>query len=820
MSLFQEVSFYVEVLIPLPVHSAFTYSVPQHLAGRVSVGKRVVVPFQRTKFYAGIVTKLMDQAPDGFQVKSIEEVIDDEAIITFSHLKFWTWIADYYMGPLGQVMHMALPSALKLASKTVLLKNPDFEHDSDLSDDEFLVFEAIAIREKIDLDEAAKIIGKKSAFGVVKSLLQKGSIVATEEITEKIIPKTDQFIQLNKPFQNDTSLRILFDTLEKAPKQLDVLMVYLQQTKSFEAVARNSLLRSDQVSSSALSALIKKEIFVQEKRIISRFAEETHSDYKEIILSNEQQRAKNEVIQYWKTKPVVLLHGVTGSGKTAIYTDLLRQNLLEGKNALYLVPEIALTTQLVGRLRRVFGSQVGVYHSKMSEQERAELWLDVASGKFPIVLAVRSGIFLPFQHLGLIIVDEEHESAFKQFESAPRFHARDAALVLAKIFNASTLLGSATPSMESYHHGKSGKYGLVSLLSRFGDAILPQMELIDLNKAKEQKTLKEYFSKKLLESIAATVERKEQVILFRNRRGYNPVQQCETCGTLVECPKCDVSLNYHKGNNSLVCHYCGHTETSVSVCPKCGSHAVAMLGYGTEKVEEDFEALFPEYSIARLDQDIAQRKSAFKEIFQLMESGKLDVLIGTQMIAKGLDFENVTLVGILNADQALGWIDFRAVERAFQQLMQVSGRAGRHQKQGKVLIQTRQPDHPMFQYLLRSDYPSFFAWQLLERKRFQYPPFTKLIVIQISAKSSDILDEGANLLAKKLRISLPDGVLGPVPPPIARINNRYYRTIQIKMDPSKMDPQVFKAHLKELIQVLLGAPIFKQLFVLVDVDPV
>jgi primosomal protein N' (replication factor Y) len=514
----------------------------------------------------------------------------------------------------------------------------------------------------------------------------------------------------------------------------------------------------------------------------------------------------------------VLFRGITGSGKTAIYIKLIEEQLKQGKQVLFLVPEIALTTQLLGRIRQVFG-EVGVYHSKMNEQERVELFNAVVQNQFQLVLGVRSGVFLPFSKLGLIIVDEEHDTAYKQAEPSPRFHARDSALVLAQLQNAQVLLGSATPSVESYFAAQSGKIGLVELDERFGEAVPPAIELIDMAKAKEQGAIKDYFSFALLSEIQEKVENNDQVILFRNRRGYHPVQQCSTCGKLVECPNCDVSLNYHKGSQNLVCHYCGHQEKSVSSCKSCGSEDISMLGFGTEKVEEDVQALFPDYKVERLDQDVTKKKSAFIDIFKAMEEGEIDILVGTQMISKGLDFENVTLVGVLNADQSLSWSDFRAVERTFQQLMQVSGRAGRHLKKGKVLIQTRQPQHPMFSFLKKQDYPSFFHWQIKERKEFGYPPFSKMMVITLSGKKEDIVEEAAQLMAKKLRISLPKGTLGPVPPPVSKINNRYYRQIQVKYQVEKIKPQTIKAHLHDLQKALQGAPIFKSIFISIDVDP-
>jgi primosomal protein N' (replication factor Y) len=820
MSLFQEIGAYVDVLLPLPLENAFTYAVSPALVEEIQIGKRVVVPFQKGKFYSGLIINIHAENPTSYPCKMVEEVLDVFPLLEEKHLQFWKWMSQYYLSPLGLVMNQAFPSALKLASKTILLPNPDFdaETEMELSDQEFMLLEAIQIRGKIDLDEAAKIIRKRSAFGVVRSLIQKGGAMATEEINEKVAPKFENVLSLHPNFREEPQLRILFDVLEKAPKQLDALLVFLQMSKNstFE-VSRKEFLKHPKVQVQPISALIQKGILQQSKQRVSRLLESA-VERKEIILSSAQSQALAEIKTGFSRFATVLFRGITGSGKTAIYIKLIEEQLKQGKQVLFLVPEIALTTQLVGRIRQVFG-EVGVYHSKMNEQERVELFNAVVQNQFQLVLGVRSGVFLPFSNLGLIIVDEEHDTAYKQAEPSPRFHARDSAMVLAQLQNAQVLLGSATPSIESYFAAQSGKIGLVELDERFGEAVPPAIELIDMVKAKEQGAIKEYFSFALLSEIQEKVENNDQVILFRNRRGYHPVQQCSTCGKLVECPNCDVSLNYHKGSQNLVCHYCGHHEKSVSSCKSCGSEEISMLGFGTEKVEEDVQALFPDYKIERLDQDVTKKKSAFKDIFKAMEEGEIDILVGTQMISKGLDFENVTLVGVLNADQSLSWTDFRAVERTFQQLMQVSGRAGRHLKKGKVLIQTRQPQHPMFSFLKKQDYPSFFHWQIKERKEFGYPPFSKMMVITLSGKKEEIVDEAAQLMAKKLRISLPKGTLGPVPPPVSKINNRYYRQIQVKYQVEKIKPQTIKAHLHDLQKALQGAPIFKSIFISIDVDP-
>ena len=820
MSLFQEIGAYVDVLLPLPLENAFTYAVPPALVEEIQVGKRVVVPFQKGKFYSGLIINIHADNPTSYPCKMVEEVLDVFPLLEEKHLQFWKWMSQYYLSPLGLVMNQAFPSALKLASKTILLPNPDFDAESEheLSDQEFLLLEAIQIRGKIDLDEAAKIIRKRSAFGVVRSLIQKGGAIATEEMNEKVAPKIENFISIHPQFQGEAALRILFEKLEKAPKQLDILLVFLQLAKDSAAmISRKTLLKHPQAHPQPLSALLQKGVLVQTKQAVSRLVENS-SDRKEMILSEAQSKSLDEINDSFSQFSTVLFRGITGSGKTAIYIKLIEEQIKLGKQVLFLVPEIALTTQLVGRIRQVFG-EVGVYHSKMNEQERVELFNAVVMNQFSVVLGVRSGVFLPFSNLGLIIVDEEHDTAYKQQDPSPRFHARDCAFVLGQLHAARVLLGSATPSIESYYAAKSGKIGLVELDERFGEAIPPAIELVDLVKAKEQGAMKDYFSWALLAEIQEKVENHDQVILFRNRRGYHPVQQCSTCGKLVECPKCDVSLNYHKGTQNLVCHYCGYQEKSVSHCKACGSEEISMLGFGTEKVEEDIQALFPDFKVERLDQDVTKKKSAFKDIFKSMEEGKVDILVGTQMISKGLDFENVTLVGVLNADQSLSWTDFRAVERTFQQLMQVSGRAGRHAKKGKVLIQTRQPKHPIFSFLQKQHFPSFYEWQIAERREFGYPPFSKMILITLSGKKEEIVVEASELMAKKLRLTLPKGTLGPVPPPVSKINNRYYRQIQVKYHIEKIKPQTIKAHLHDLQKALQGAPIFKSIFISIDVDP-
>lgn len=818
--LFESHTFFIHVILPLHVGKAYTYAVPEHLIPHIQVGMRVVVNFNRSRLYTAIVSALDVAEPDGYRAKAIEEILDEAPIVTQTQLNFWQWIADYYMSPIGMVMQAALPSALKLASKTFLTIHPDWDTSlEDLLDNkEFMIYDALLANGRLDMDEAAKVLNRKSAFSVVKSLIIKGVVQASEELVEKYKARKEDFISLADDYKTDDALRETMNTLERSPKQLEALLIYLQFAHDRSWVKKSDLKKRDEKIDSFLKALVDKGILLQQKFNVSRFEEEV-VDIHLTDLSAAQKVAVNQINQIWTEKSVALLFGVTGSGKTRVYIELIAQALEEGKQVLYLVPEIALSTQLIARLRRAFGNLIGVYHSKMSDSERAEMYTDVARGKFPVLLGIRSALFLPFEELGLVVVDEEHETGYKQHDTAPRFHARDAALFLAHQTGAKVILGSATPAIETFQHAKTGKYGLVELTERYGGAQLPDIHVVDMLREGKVGRVKGAFSQTLLDEMAQTTFRKEQVILLRNRRGYIPLHQCTTCGVPVQCPNCDVNLNYHKFSNRLQCHYCGHKQAPISTCEHCGSTKMGMFSYGTEKVEEDLEALFPDLRIGRLDQDTVKKKSAYKDIIKAVETGKIHILVGTQMVSKGLDFESVTLVGVLTADQTLSIPDVRSSERCFQQLTQVAGRAGRHLKKGKVIVQTRQPLHHVFDFLVKGDYKAFFAKEILERKQFGYPPFSRLITLHLSHPKENILDEAANILARKLIVHFGRRILGPAAPVIAKLNNKFYREIQIACPLDSASLKKIKTTVQAEIDSVLAVPAFRQVFISPDVDP-
>ncbi len=813
---------YADIILPLALpNRTYTYLVPDDLEQDMAVGIRVEAPFGQSKLYSGIVARLHDQAPP-HRVKSIAAIIDDLSVVTAKQLQLWDWIATYYCCTLGEVMSAALPGNMKLTSETKLTANPAYTDDlHELSADEYLIAEAIHLQPEISIDDARKILNKKTVLPVIQKLLHRGVLLIREELHEKYKPRKVTAVRWCEPYRSDPdSIKTVFD-IAKNEQQVQVLMAYIQLSRSQPVVTKRELLRKTGTSDSPLSTLAKNNILEVYDREVSRIA-----DYQAELtgigaLSALQSKALSEINHHFSSgKKVVLLQGVTGSGKTQIYIEMIRETLLQGGQALYLLPEIALTTQIVSRLQKVFGGDIAVFHSKINSNERVEIWREVAAGK-PVVLAARSGLFLPFSNLQLVIVDEEHDPSFKQYEPAPRYHARDTAIYLASQTGANVLLGSATPGVESYYNAQTGKYGLVELKERFGGLQMPEIETIDLKEQHKKKQMHSIFSKPLIDALKLAIENGEQAILFQNRRGYAPVLECQICAWTSMCKNCDVSLTYHKHHHRLRCHYCNYHTEVPEVCPACGSGKITMMGFGTEKIEDELKIFLPEARIARMDLDTAGTKNNLLALLSDFEEREVDILVGTQMVTKGLDFENVALVGVLSADQLVRFPDFRSGERAFQLITQVAGRAGRKKKRGKVLIQAYATNHPVVLDVLDGDFQRFINREMEERKTFQYPPFVRLIHLTIQHKDDKITAAAAAFLASRLRGKLgPERVLGPVLPAVSRIRNYYAQNIMLKLEKNNAMLTGAKQLIKMAGEELVGKPGWSQIRVVVDVDPV
>lgn len=812
------------MILPLGVPNLYTYSVPDELAKEVRIGCRVVVQFGKSKLYSAIIKNIHQNPPKVYAAKDIQMILDETPVVNEHQLKFWDWIKTYYMCHPGDVMSAALPSGLKLNSETQVLLNPEFSiNPSVLTDDEFLVLEALEINQVLSLAEISKILNKKTVHPIVKMLLDRNVIIVLEEIKTKFKPKTEKYVKLNSAFQVEEKLKALFDQLMNAPKQLAILMKYIELSQMFRgaesAVKQKVLLEASSASSAQLKSLVEKDIFTISEVTIGRLGKFSKEKDKELVLSKAQDFALKEIKFQYETKDVVLLHGVTSSGKTEIYVKLIEETIAAGKKVLYLLPEIALTTQIINRLRKYFGDKVGVYHSRFNQNERVEIWnKQLSSSPYDIVLGARSALFLPFDNLGLVVIDEEHDSSFKQFEPAPRYHARDSGVVLAKMFGAKVLMGSATPALETMHNAEMGKYGLVTLNSRYGGVHMPKIVISDLGKAKKAKKMQGDFSFQLLEEIKSALDRKEQVILFQNRRGFSPYIMCQSCGWTPYCNRCDVGLTYHKYLHRLKCHYCGFERHIVKKCEACGSHEVELSGFGTEKIEEDISLMYPEAKVARMDLETTRSKNAYQNIISDFEDKKIDILVGTQMVTKGLDFENVTLVGVLNADQSLNFQDFRAHERSYQLMSQVSGRAGRSSTQGLVVIQTFQPEHPIIKQVIQSDYMGMYQRELSLRNEFGYPPYHKLLKVVLKHISKEKLVNGAQMFADVLIGSFGSRVLGPEFPGVPRVRNRYINQIFLKVEDDASIKKV-KDMLTESIYIFRQNKEYSAIQILIDVDP-
>lgn len=815
----------MDVILPLPLHGCFTYSLPAEMEADARIGSRVVVSFGRKKYYTAIVRNIHQVAPTDYEVKEVTAVLDSESILLPRQFQFWEWLADYYLCTPGDVYKAALPSGLKLESETIVVYNPEFESDVQLPEKERKVWDLLASEPEQSVTKLEKESGIKNILAVIKSLMDKEAIFVKEELKRTYKPKTETRVRLTAAASNERRLHFFFDDLQRrAPKQLDLLIKYIELSGCLgpkrKEVTKKELIQRASATPAVFSGLVEKGILEVYRQEVGRLnATDSGETFPMKSLNEHQQRAYDQIIENFQTRNVCLLHGVTSSGKTEIYIHLIEETLRQGKQVLYLLPEIALTTQITERLQRVFGGRLGIYHSKFPDAERVEIWRKQLSEEgYDIILGVRSSVFLPFSKLGLVIVDEEHENTYKQQDPAPRYHARNAAIVLASMYGAKTLLGTATPSIETWHNAVSGKYGLVELKERYQEIRLPEIIPVDIKELHRKKRMNGPFSPLLLQYIREALEQKEQVILFQNRRGFAPMIECHTCGWVPKCKNCDVSLTYHKGLNQLTCHYCGYTYQPPRVCPACEGTDLRNRGFGTEKIEDDIKALFPEAAVARMDLDTTRTRAAYERIIADFEQGKTDILIGTQMVSKGLDFDHVSVVGILNADTMLNYPDFRAYERAYQLMAQVAGRAGRKNKQGRVVLQTKSMDHPIIPQVISNDYESMVDGQLAERQMFHYPPYYRLVYVYLKNRNETLLDLMAQTMAAKLRAIFGNRVLGPDKPPVARVQTLFIRKIVVKIE-TKAPMARVRELLLQVQKEMVAEDRFKSLIVYYDVDP-
>jgi primosomal protein N' (replication factor Y) len=812
-------NFFIEVVVPLSLPKTFTYKVSEDDYLFLKKGIRVAVPFGKNKIYTGLIIGLHQNPPLLYQAKEIHEIIDETPIVTEVQIKHWFWIADYYMCSIGDVYRSAMPTALLLESETIITQNKETTVDQNsLTDDEYLICEALQLQSSLKIQNIIGILNKKTVLPIIQKLLGKQIITLNEEIKESYKPKLVKYLRLNAEYSSDDRLKELLDKQQSEKRKNAILSYFQIKSQDKSPIGHKDFIAKTGISKNVIKGLIECAIFeeyaIQEDRVNFATAKE-----KKLLLSAAQQIACEAIENQFQTKKVCLLHGITGSGKTEIYIKLIENQLKEGKQILYLLPEIALTTQLVSRLVKYFGNKVAVFHSKYSNNERVEVWQNVLknSENAQIIIGARSSLFLPFSNLGFVIIDEEHEQTFKQQDPAPRYHARDAAIVLANYWKAKVLLGSATPSIETYDNSLSGKYGLVTLKERYQNVPLPEIELVDLKDSYFRKKMNGHFSNHLIDCISETLSNGEQVILFQNRRGFSPVLECMTCGHIPQCPQCDVSLTYHKFKNQLRCHYCGYGIAKPTNCHACSSIDLETKGFGTEQIELELAGIFPQKSIKRMDQDTTRGKYSFERIIDGFKNREIDILVGTQMLAKGLDFDNVTLVGILNADNMLYFPDFRAFERSFQMMTQVSGRSGRSTKKGKVVIQTYNPLHNIIQQVTRNDYEAMFKEQLYERKIYNYPPFCRMIKLTLKHRDFEKVKEGSLWLYQVLKQTLSIPVLGPEEPAISRIRNEYIRTIMVKI-PNELPLQSTKKTMQKILNSFDMVAQYRAIKVIVTVD--
>lgn len=832
----QKESLFAELILPVPLHQMFTYQIPDNMGLQASPGKRAIVQFGKKKLYSGIIRRIHTNKPDNMLVKELLEVIDESPVITDQQFQLWEWMSSYYMCSTGEVYKAAIPAGLRLESTTLFSYNEDFFDEEYVGQIPFSVKENAVLDflkkgKTASLDEINFNLSVKNCMPVIKSLVEKGSIVIQEALEKGFRPKTEKYIGLTNEYRSNQKLNEVFEKLRRSPRQMELLTAYLEITDFEEGkepgpILLKTLLEKCSLPSSVAGELVKKGVFELKLKNVPRYTFEQDQKKPMIFpLQDFQKDALKSIELQFLEKDTVLLHGITSSGKTEIYIHLIDKYLKAGKQVLYLLPEIALTSQIIERLRRAFGNKAGIYHSRFSDAERVETYQGVLGIKMPeemssfqLILGVRSAVFLPFTNLGLIIVDEEHESTFKQYNPAPRYQARDSAIVLAGLFGAKTLLGTATPSLESFYNAKTGKYGLVSINQRYLDISLPEIVLADIREARHRKQMKSHFTPQLLKQMELALGRDEQIILFQNRRGYAIYVECYECGWIPKCRYCDVSLTYHKHTSQMVCHYCGYAHSLLEKCHHCHSADLRTRGFGTEKVEDELKIFFPEAKIKRLDLDSARGKNAYSRIISDFENHKIDVLVGTQMVSKGLDFENVSLVGILDANQMLNYPDFRAYERSYQLMAQVGGRAGRKNKRGMVVIQTVSPENEIIKQVVENNYNEMFRIQVAERKQFRYPPFIRLINISLKHKNKEILNKAASAYASQLRSLLGADVIGPEFPVISKVFDLHIKNILIKLL-KQNSIHNHKKFISDSAGLILAHPDFKGIQILFDVDP-
>lgn len=819
---------FADVILPLPLRASFTYSVSAEDECRIDVGSRVFVQFGRKNYYTGIVEMLHNNKPEGYEVKEIMLVLDDNPIVRYPQLKFWNWISEYYLCAAGDVYKAAVPAGLKIESETYVSLNPDYEADenSRLTERMAMIVQLLDVNRRMRPIDIEKELGFRNVGQIVSKMLDLNILAVDERIVDKYRSRKETMVRLNCDREDSEILHTYFDLVRRSHNQERLLISYLelsdwmQTNLPLKEVLKKDLLDKSYASSAVLKAMVSKGIFEIYKKEINRFKLLSGEKSNMPKLSEKQNEAYRSILQSWKTHNITLLRGVTGSGKTEIYSHLIDATLQKGEQVLYLVPEISLTTQLTDRLQRIFGGKLLIYHSKFSDNERVDVWKKLLGTNEPlIVLGVRSSVFLPFAKLGLVVVDEEHESSYKQYDPAPRYNARDAAIVLASMHGAKTLLGSATPSVETYFKATSGKYGLVELLDRYEGVQLPDVEVVDMSEQRKKKLNNGIFSMALLEESRKALESGKQVIMFQNRRGFAPMLLCKECGWIPKCVNCDVSLVYHKHTGEMKCHYCGYSMTMPTVCPACGLNGVEICGYGTERIAENLDSVFPEHRISRMDLDTTRNKDGYEVIIEEFSSHKTDILVGTQMVSKGLDFESVKAVGVLNADTILNFPDFRSNERAFNMLEQVAGRAGRKHEKGKVIIQTVNPSNNILQYVCKHDYIGYYSAELADRREFGYPPFTKVVNIVLKHKEQKVLGEVAIKYVNLLRSVFGNRVLGPVKPPISRISTYYIETIMLKVEANASMRKV-KELLRNIYEQMCSDSRMRSVVVNYDVDPV
>ncbi|GEO08996.1 replication restart helicase PriA [Segetibacter aerophilus] len=813
---------YAEVIIPLALPRNYTWAIPTHLRANISKGSRVEVQLKNKK-YSGIVKTIHTDKPTAFEPRDILNLLEEQPLIYPQQLKLWEWIGDYYMCSEGEVMQAALPSHLKLSSESILTYNEEFgENFSDLNDEEYLVAEALLLKKELKLSEVQQILDAAHVYPIIKGLIEKKVCMVWEALKDTYKQKLETYVHLEAAYHNEENLAKLLNewSKNKAPKQLELLLSYLHVIRTEGEVTQTNLLKKANASSAQLKGLADKNIVRLEKRSVDRLPTLPRDIKIDFELSAAQVEAAESVERVLNEKSVCLLQGVTSSGKTQIYIKLIEQYIKAGKQVLYMLPEIALTAQIIRRLQKYFGGYITIYHSKFNPNERVEIWNKIKTGETKVVLGARSSLFLPFKELGLIIVDEEHDPSFKQQEPAPRYHGRDAAIYYASLYNAKVLLGSATPSIESYFNTQAGKYGLVNLTERYGNVQMPAIQIVDVKTIITKEKGKIILSPQLTEAIQQSLQEKKQVILFQNRRGYSPYQICGVCGWIPQCENCDVTLTYHKAKNKLQCHYCGTSYPLVLTCAACGNHNFVQKNFGTEKIEEALVEAFPEAKIARMDYDSIRGKNDHDALIKLFEQQKIDILAGTQMVVKGLDFEHVNLVGIVDADGILNFTDFRVNERAFQLMEQVSGRAGRREAQGKVIVQVSNTHHPVLQFVQHHSYEEMYRFEIENRKNFFYPPFSRVIQLICKHKDKNIAEEAANILGQFLNDKYAAYVSGPAEPAINRVRNQYLYELLLKLPKDAQFLRQCKQDILQQVSIVQSNKRYRSVTIVADVDAV